>query len=175
MRKTKTALVLMMYLLSGCATTDIKNENKVELNGGAITITYSKDGEFRSLESRAIAKVTSSLPSARDEAATVATLKARRQIIEFFKTDIESEQLLKTLTSSNQKSEDLGKQLNESSVKADVSYTLRETLRQKSSGIIQGSYVISEKYDPSSNLVTVTVGVGKSERSALANLRSYLQ
>lgn len=175
MQKLTLALILGVGLLSGCATVDIKKESKIELNGGAITISYSKDGEFLALESRAIAKVTSTLPSARDEAATVATLKARRQIVEFLKTDIESEQFLKTLTSSNQKSDDSDGLAKQTSVKADIGYTIRETLRQKSSGVIQGSYVISEKYDPSTGVVIVTVGLGKPEKNALVQLRNYLQ
>ena len=175
MRNATLIIVLGVHLMSGCATVDLKKESRIELNGGAITISYSKDGEFLSLESRAIAKVTSSLPNARDEAATIATLRARRQIVEFLKTDIESEQFLKTVTNSDQKSDESDGLAKAKSVRADISYTLRESLRQRSSGVIQGSYVISEKYDPSANVITVKVGVGKPEKNALAQLRNYLQ
>jgi len=175
MRPKLLVFLVIAIALQGCTTVDKDKERRVELNGGAITISYGKNGEFISLESKAIARVTSSLPGARDEAATVATLRARRQIVEFLKSDLDSEQQIKTQSNSAQKSNESQAGINSRSIDADISYSVRETLRQRSAGVIQGSFIVSERFDQMSNTVIVVVAIGKAERSTLVDLRNYFQ
>jgi hypothetical protein len=172
----KAGLVFgLVMVLAGCSTTHTPRSERAEFRGGAISISYSKDGEFQSLRSKATAKVTSNLPSALDEAITVATLRARRQIVEFLKIEIESDQFIKVLTNSSQKSDQANSVRDLSTVRSDIGYSVREDLRQKSKGFVQGSYIVSEEFDPENKLVSVTVGFGTAERGALTALKNYVK
>ena len=76
------ALIAGILTLTACQSSSPLSQEEKNLQTllGGITVTYKKSGEFDSLSSVATAPVVSDLPSAKDEAATVATLRARRQI-----------------------------------------------------------------------------------------------
>jgi len=104
MKKLLTISLIILFL-SACSTTK-KNSAEVssEFLGGSIKVTYSKSGEFESLSSIASVKVTSELPSAKEEAVSIATVRARRQISEFFNTEVNSERFVTTVTKTLQDS-----------------------------------------------------------------------
>ena len=101
----KYLLTVLLVLVVACSTAkkeSVDSQNKVTstFQGGGIKISYTKDGEFDYLTSTASAPVTSELLSARDEAITVATVKARRQISEFINTEVQSERFIQTISKS---------------------------------------------------------------------------
>jgi hypothetical protein len=141
--------------------------------GGEIKVVYNKSGEFESLISTATAKVMSELPSAKDEAVTVATVKARRQISEFLKTEVDSERFVSTITKSIQESDAVGGS-NMSSVNAKIATEVKETIKQKSESLLKGTYVESESHDAKSNSVVVTIRTGSKEVGVVGTIKKLM-
>lgn len=162
-------------LLSACASVKDKSDAKVvsEFLGGDIKVTYSKSGEFESLASSASVKVISDLSSAKEEAVSVATVRARRQISEFLKTEVESERFVTTVTKSLQES-DAVSGVSASTVNSKIAMDMKETIRQKSESLLKGTFVESEKFDTSSKVVTVTVKTGVKETGVANTVRKLM-
>lgn len=156
----KIALVSAVVLLSACSTftskVDGPNSVTAEFIGGDLKVTFTKDGQFESLQSAGTARVTSTLPSATEDAFIVATLRAKQQIVEFMKEEVEGDRFTNTLTKSLQDGNDInGQVMNEINTK--IARDVQENIRSKSKAILQGVYVDSKKFDNSTNTVRVTV------------------
>lgn len=167
---------LCVAFLTACQTplSEPKGEQSLQTLLGGITVTYKKSGEFDSLSSVATAPVVSDLPSAKDEAVTVATLRARRQISEFLNTDISSEKFTETVTTSlQQSSEIVGTQ--DKTVTTKIATQLRESIKQKSNVILRGSVVESQIYDPQKKTVTVTVSTGTKATTTSRQLETLMK
>ena len=170
----KYLLILFIALSVGCSTTkkDVESANKISSTflGGSIKVSYTKDGQFDFLTSTANAPVTSQLPSARDEAVTVATIKARRQISEFISTEVQSERFISSVSNSLQNSEVDSKNTN-SSNNSKIAYEVRENIKQKSNAILQGTFVENEQLDTNSGLIVVTVRAGRKESDLAKSIK----
>ena len=148
--------------LSGCSTLTGKTDDKVkpitsEFLGGNIKVSYTSNGEFESMASSHTIRLTSALPYAQDEAYQVATLKARKQIAEFMKLDLETEKFTKTVFDNLQESVNEDNKESSSSVNAKIVGELKTSIKQKSSAILKGTYVESKAFDSGSNSITVVV------------------
>jgi len=125
--------------------------------GGSIKVAYDKStGEVLSIESMATARLVSSLPNAVDESFTVATMRARKQILEFMKTEIESEKFTESVFDTLQKSEVDNRVKNET-VNHNIAQAVKQSIKQKSAGILKGTYVSEKMFDDSTKMVRVTV------------------
>jgi hypothetical protein len=157
----KLALALLTtFLVTGCSTFG-KKEDKVvtsEFSKGDIKISYTLGGDIDSITSTSSARVSSTLPGAVDEAVSVATMRARRQLSEFIKSEIETDRFVNTVTDSLQNSEAFGGESGTSkSVKSKIVYDVKESMKQKSSAILRGTYVDSKSYDSDTKTVLVTI------------------
>lgn len=133
-------ILFSTFLVLGCQSVDkVSTETEsVKTTLGGLEIHYSSNGQFEHLTSTATAPVTSSLPNARDEAATVATLRARRQISEFLNTNIQSESFTEIVTTSLQQSNQVANTENKD-VTIKIVTNLRESIRQNSESILKGT------------------------------------
>jgi outer membrane protein assembly factor BamE (lipoprotein component of BamABCDE complex) len=157
--------VMVAAALSGCST--IKNmtgqsEEKPkavvsEFLGGNIKVTYKSDGEFESMTSSHSIKLTGGLPYSQDEAYQVAILKARKQMVEFMKVDLESEKFTKTVFNNLQQSTSEDRKETANTVNAKIAGELQSSIKQKSSAMLKGTYVEGKSYDASTNSITVVV------------------
>jgi len=158
----KLFIISSVVMLSACSSVPLqKTEDaptiKTEFLGGSIKVSYDKStGEVKLLESMATAKLVSTLPNAVDESFIVATLRARKQIVEFMKTEIESEKFSEAIFDTLQKSEVANKDKS-SEVNHNISQAVRQSIRQKSNGILKGTYVSEKVYDDSTKTVRVVV------------------
>ena len=132
---------------------------KTEFLGGGITVTYDESGNFKSMTSTSTSKVTSKLPSAVDEAFKIATLKARRQIAEFIETEIKSDRFTSSVSDSLQEPDTFDAD-NKSDNLNTIALKVRENITQKSSQILKGTFVKSEKHDTKKKQVIVVVVTG---------------
>jgi hypothetical protein len=162
--------LLFLYSLVGCSSTKSITSVSSEFIGGDLKITYDKNGEFESISSKATAQVSNTLPNAKDQAVTIATLKARRQISEFLKVDIQSERFLVTISKSLQET-NMTNQMGDNKEGAKIAYNLRESIRQRSSSILQGTYLQSESFNSDTNLVTVVISAGKKESKLVKDVK----
>ena len=142
---------------------------KTEFLGGGITVTYDESGNFKSMTSTSTSKVTSKLPSAVDEAFKIATLKARRQIAEFIETEIKSDRFTSSVSDSLQESDTLNTDnLN------TIALKVRENITQKSSQILKGTFVKSEKHDTKKKQVIVVVVTGVDSLGTANKLKKLM-
>jgi hypothetical protein len=157
--------VLVAATLTGCSTiksvtgqTEEKPKPVVsEFLGGNIKVTYKSNGEFESMTSSHTIKLTGELPYSQDEAYQVATMKARKQIVEFMKVDLESEKFTKTVFNNLQESASEDKKETSNTVTAKIAAELQSSIKQKSSAILKGTYVEDKSFDAPSNSITVVV------------------
>jgi hypothetical protein len=172
-KKIITALILATFI-AGCASTNKENKPiSSSFIGGDLKVTYDKNGEFESISSTATAKVNSTLPNARDEAVTLATVKARRQIAEFIKTEVKSQRFIETISNSVQESnvENAAPDTKENN---RIAYTIRDTITQNSNAILQGSILEKESFDENLNTIIVTVRVSKKDGVVLQGLKKAM-
>ena len=173
----KFALVSTVVLLSACSTLTSKVDGPdsvvAEFMGGDIKVTFNKDGQFESIQSAGTARVTSTLPSATEDAFIVASLRAKQQIAEFMKEEVEGDRFTNTLTDNIQNGSDInGQIINE--VNSKIAKQGQENIKSKSKAILQGVYVESKKFDNSSNTVRVTVKSGTNDIAVAKQIRSMM-
>lgn len=159
----KFVAVLAIALLAGCSSMGNRQKDQPKVNadfmGGSIRMTYTMTGEFESLTSSGVAKVTSTLPSAVDEAYLVATLQARKQIVEFMKVEVENSNFIRAVAESLQE----GVNINgspDNKVTSKIASELQDNIRQQSKAILTGTYVADKSYDPGSRTVKVLIKTG---------------
>jgi hypothetical protein len=158
----KIVIVSAAVLLTACTSVPLtktvdETPIKTEFMGGSIKVVYKKStGEVELIESMATAKLISNLPNAVDESFIVATMRARKQIVEFMKTEIESEKFTDAVFDTLQKSDVENKSKNES-YNHNIAQSVKQSIKQKSAGILKGTYVSEKVYDQSTKTVRVTV------------------
>lgn len=161
----KFVIVALAVMLSACSTfTAKKDEPTVNTNfmGGSIKITYKINGELDTLTSSGTAKVTSTLPSAVEEAYLVATLQARKQIVEFMKVEVENSNFIKAVAESLQE----GVNVNgtpDNKVTSKIATELQDNIRQQSKAILTGTFVSDKSYDPATRTVKVVIKTGPED------------
>jgi hypothetical protein len=176
----KFVVVSAVVLLSACSSLNMSN-NRVdgpdsvtaEFMGGDIRVTFNKDGQFESIHSSGVARVTSTLPSATEDAFVVATLRAKQQIAEFMKDEIEGDRFANTLTDNLQKGSDVNGQI-DNEVNTNIAKQVQENIKSKSKAILQGVYVESKKFNNSTNTVRVVVKSGMSDIAVAKQIRSMM-
>jgi hypothetical protein len=173
MKKLLTISLIFLFI-SACSTTKKDSaEVSSEFLGGNIKVTYSKSGKFESLSSVASVKVTSELPSAKEEAVSIATVRARRQISEFLNTEVNSERFVTTVTKTLQDSATATGE-NTTTLNSKIANEVKETIRQKSAVLLKGTVVESEVYDPNTKTITVVVKTGVKESGISNTVRKLM-
>lgn len=156
----KIVAVSAIVLLSACSTMDkrVEKEDSVtaEFMGGEIKITYNKDGQFESISSSGSARMTGTLPSSQEEAFIVAKLRAEQKMVEFMKTELESERFVKVLSDNLQNGQSFNGQPN-NEVNAKIASNVKEDIKTRSKGILKGVRISSKKFETSNSIVLVTV------------------
>jgi hypothetical protein len=166
--------LISVTILSGCSSTPKKDGSvSSEFLGGNLKITYTKSGEFESLSSISSVKVTSDLPSAKEEAVSIATVRARRQIAEFLNTEVNSERFVSTVTKTLQDSE-TASGTNSMTLNSKIANEVKETIRQRSNALLKGTFVESEVYDSNSKTITVVVKTGVKESGISNTVRKLM-
>ena len=174
----KIAVVSTVVLLSACSTVpDKKVEGPdsvtAEFMGGDLKVTFNKDGQFETIQSAGTARVTSALPSATEEAFQIASLRAKQQIVEFMKNELEGDKFANRASDSIQQSLSMNGQAN-AEVNSKIAYQVQENIKSKSKAILQGVYVESKKFDTSTNTVRVVVRSGSKDIAVAKQIRSMM-
>jgi hypothetical protein len=173
----KVLLVSLVALMTGCST--VKKEDlfgdsvKVPFMSGEVILTISKKGQFESLTASGVARVTSSLPSAREEAFIIANLRAKQKIVEFMETEMDGEKFVKNTTTSIQKSRSFGSP-SVNDIDSTIAYEVQENISSKARSILRGVHVESTEFNPNANTLKVTVRTGVLEIGAASQVRSLM-
>ncbi len=173
--KTLATISIFAMLLVGCSSTPDKalERNQSEFMGGGITLVYTNRGVLEGISSTATAPVIGDLPSSMDQAVTVATLKARRQIAEFIEVEVTSDRFMSTISADLQSSDTFNDSQNQQ-VTINIVNELRDNIRQRSQQILRGTIVEKEDYNSMSRTVSVTVVAGEKQSKAAKTMRSMM-
>lgn len=174
----KIAIVSTIVLLSACSTMDDKRVEgpesvTAEFMGGDIKVTFNKDGQFEIMQAAGTARVTSTLPSAQEEAFIIANMRAKQKIVEFMKNELEGDKFANTASDSLQEGKSNNGQAN-NEVNSKIAYQVQENIKSKSKAILQGVYVESKKFDSSTNTVRVVVRTGAKDINVAKQVRSLM-
>jgi hypothetical protein len=141
--------------------------------GGDIKVTFNKDGQFESLQSAGTARVTSTLPSAQEEAFIVANMRAKQKIAEFMKNELDGEKFVSKASESLQEGQSIGGQPN-NEINSKIAHQVQENIKSKSKAILQGVYVESKTFDTSTNTMRVVVKTGTKDIAAAKQVRALM-
>ena len=174
----KLVLVSAVVMLSACSTIGDKRVEgpesvTAEFLGGEVKVTFTKDGQFESLQANGAARVTSNLPTAIEEAFILANLRAKQKVVEFMKNEVEGNKLANTVFDSLQKGSSVNG-LPNAEVNSKISYEVQENIKSKSKAILQGVSVESKKFDTATNTVLVTVRTSSKEIDAARKVRALM-
>lgn len=173
--KTFTMMSICAMLLAGCSSTPDVNPQSTQSDfmGGGITLVYTNRGVLEGISSTATAPVIGNLPSSMDQAVTVATLKARRQIAEFIQVEVTSDRFMSTVSADLQQSDSFNDNQNQQVV-MNIANELRDNIRQRSQQILRGTVVEKEDYNSMSRTVSVTVVAGEKQSKSAQTARSMM-
>ena len=174
----KFVIALFAVALSACSTFPekrVEDERSItaEFMGGDIVVTYTKDGKFESITSAGTARMTSTLPSATEEAFIIAQLRARKNLAEFMRTDLESDKFVRTVYNSLQDGDTTDNStLNR--VNSKIASEVQENIKQRTAAILQGTFIDSKKFDNATRTVRVVVKTGTKDVAAAKSLKSLM-
>lgn len=174
----KIAIVSTIVLLSACSTVPQKKVEGPEsitadFMGGDVKVTFNKDGEFEIMQAAGTARVSSKLPSAREEAFIIANMRAKQKIVEFMKNELEGNKFANTATESLQQGQSFTGQEN-TEVNSKIAYQVQENIKSKSKAILQGVYVESKSFDTEENIVRVVVRTSAKDINVAKQIRSMM-
>jgi hypothetical protein len=131
-------------------------------------------GELDSIVSSNSVRLTSTLPYAQDEAYTLATLRAKKQIVQFMREELETEKFANTIFKSLQDAEAEDGKETSKTVKSEIVGELQSSIKQKSSAILQGVFVDEKSYDAKTNTITVVVKTSTKSVDTAKALRKLM-
>lgn len=174
----KIAIVSAIVLLSACSTVPQKKVEGPEsitadFMGGDVKVTFNKDGEFEIMQAAGTARVSSKLPSAREEAFIIANMRAKQKIVEFMKNELEGNKFANTATESLQQGQSFTGREN-TEVNSKIAYQVQENIKSKSKAILQGVYVESKSFDTEENIVRVVVRTSAKDINVAKQIRSMM-
>jgi hypothetical protein len=171
------SVLFLAASLAACSSIKPKPETtetvQVPFMDGEVVVTFTKDGQFESMTSSASTRLTSNLPTSREEAAIVANLRAKQRIVEFLETEVEGERFVTTATKSLQQSQSFGGP-ESAELNAEIAQNVQQEIRQKSKAILRGVHTQSVVFDEKSRFVKVTVRTGAKEIATAKQVRAMM-
>lgn len=205
--KILTILIISVACITGCASTksnvdgyDGKPLKTAETEFleeyGPLKLTYNEKGAWVSIDTSATAPITFDAAEGREVAFKIATMRAKRNLVEFMANDVKSTKSLKSISNSYVKSvaeqnSSTGKDYIDTDDEADsgatqsakelrqkantIASTLRENISDDAQAILKGVYVSGRKVSRDGKHVSVTVSVNSKSISLAHSLRLRMQ
>lgn len=220
MKKSALAMALVAVFTVGCATkgsppTPVKVENKLELKpdikkaeaeflemSGTLQLQFSDDGDWVVIKSSGTAPINFNHPQGREDAFMLATMRAKRTLIEFLTNDVKSGKVAENVTKTamrdmvtNKNTEDRrrdSKKETDSLFGSDndttggmyseedrqraskIAQSVTETISDNSQFILKGAYVANRVVDRETNMVSVTLLVSKKSMNVSSQIRTQM-
>jgi len=160
--------------------------------GGKVALEFGDDGHWLSISSVASAPVSGSSQASVEQATTVATLKARRNLAEFMGGELQSSRSLRIISRGVQRAQSGGGSQQVSEVSSDedidgraeatvetshekIAQTVRETVTQRSAAILKGVMTTRESHDRESGIVTVEIMASQRSIDAARSIRQEME
>lgn len=175
--KNFLTVVAFALALSACSTTKLTDTEPISKDAvkytqefGKVEVTFTDKGDWESLKSSATAAVPLDDPAALEQAMNLATMRAKRNIVEFMKVDLQSSQMTEGITNSIAK--DVTADDNKSRERAgNLATKIQEKIAVQADGILKGVYVSDRKVSSDVKTVVVTVSVDKRSMKAAQQFR----
>lgn len=158
-------LAAIVATMAGCSTAPIIDQPTEATDAGVkytqefghVEVTFTTKG-WESLTSTGTSAVPVNDNLAFEQAMNVATMRAKRNIIEFIQTDLQSSKATEAFTNAMAKDThgDLTKTKERS---GDIATSIQEKIAVEAKGIVRGSYVIERKVSDDGTMAVVTIKV----------------
>lgn len=164
--------------MTGCMTQPV-NESveateaavKYTQEFGRVEVTFTSKGEWENLTSTGTSAIPLNDNLAFEQAMNVATMRAKRNIVEFIQTDLKSSKTTEAIT--NALAKDVRGELGKTKERAgSIATNIQEKIAVEANGIIKGSYVIERKVSSDGTMAVVTLQVDKQSMRAAKLMRS---
>lgn len=174
----KLLIVVSLLALTACSTTkltdnDVSNEAvKYTQDFGKVEVTYT-DNNWTEIKSTGTSAVPIHDDAGLEQAMNIATMRAKRNIVEFINTDLKSGKTVDTLTDSLAKEIADDDQKNKQKA-ASIATKVSEKIAVEANGILKGVYISERKVSSDGRTVAVTVKVDKRSMRTAQQLRASL-
>ena len=165
------AVAVIALILSACSSTkpagQVTQEGaKLAQNFGKVEVEFSMWGDWKAIKSTASANVPIEHDAGIEQAMNLATLRAKRNIVEFIQSDLKSKKTADAFTDA----------LIDQNVSKDratkLSQKITESIVEESSGILKGAYVDDRRITDDGKNVTVVIIVDKKSLESSSKLKS---
>jgi hypothetical protein len=164
--------------LSACSTTKLSDVEPVSNEGtkfvqdfGKVEVTFNDKGEWIQLKSSATSAVPIQEDLGLEQGMNVATMRAKRNIVEFIQSDLKSSKTTDTITKALAKN--VSEDDNASKQRAaNLATEITEKISVDANGILKGVYVVERKVSSDKRSVVVVVQVDKRSMRAAQQLRA---
>lgn len=184
---------------------DIKAQEVAFLEeNGTVSLEFDENGaDWISIESTGTSPITFNHANSREEAMTVAAMKARANLVEFLNNTIKTEKFVenvsKTILNDNltndtntvtqpytetdlfgdetteMKPTDLVNNVEARTRSTKVAQQVKQNVHESTNGILKGAMIINRSVDPSINMVSVKVRVSKKSIVAAHKIRAQME
>jgi actin-related protein len=173
----KLILAVTVLALSACSTSKLANTDMTEegtkfaQDFGKVEVTFDDKGNWVSLKSSGTSFVPIAHDAGVEQAMNVAAMRAKRNIVEFIQTDLQSKKTTDTITKA------LAKDVSEDDVAskqraANIATEIQEKITVESNGIVKGVYVVDRKVAGDGKNVVVIVQVDKRSMKAAKQIKT---
>ena len=171
---------------------------------GTIGLEFDENnGEWISVESTGTSPITFNHANSREEAMTVAAMRARANLVEFLNNTIKTEKFVENVSktilndSLTNGTNTVTAPLSETDIFGDevttlgtqdhvnnieqrnrstkVAQQVKQTLHESTNGILKGAMIINRSVDPSVNMVAVKVRVSKKSINVAHKIRAQME
>lgn len=173
----KLLIVALAVMATACSTTKLAEDTSPEAikytqDFGKVEVTYTEN-TWTEIKSTGTAAVPISDDAGLEQAMNIATMRAKRNIVEFMNTDLKSGKTVDTITDS------LAKEVSEDDNKtkqkaATIATKVSEKIAVDANGILKGVYIADRKVSSDGKVVVVVMKVDKRSMNAAKQLRAAM-
>jgi hypothetical protein len=164
--------------LSACSTTKTVDLNDTSKDAvkytqefGKVEITFNDKGEWETLKSTGTSAIPLTDNAALEQAMNVATMRAKRNIVEFIQTDLNSSKSHEAIT--NALAKDVSADESKTRERAgNIATKIQEKIAVEANGIVKGVYITDRKISGDKSMAVVTVEVSKKSMRAAQQVRN---
>lgn len=178
--KNFLTVAVLALTLSACSTTKLTDVDPVSNDAvkftqdfGKVEVTFNDKGDWETLKSSATSSVPIDVDAGLEQAMNVATMRAKRNIVEFINTDLKSSKTTEAITNSLAKNVSSGDEKSQERA-ANIATQITEKISVQADGLLKGVYVVERKISSDKRTVVVTVQVDKRSMRAAQQLRMAL-
>lgn len=168
----------MAAVLSACSSmksVDLdpvsKDAIKYTQEFGKVEVTFNDKGDWESIKSTGTSAIPLNDNAALEQAMNVATMRAKRNIVEFTQTDLQSSKSHEAIT--NALAKDVSSDDNKSRERAgNIATKIQEKISVQADGLLKGVYITDRKISGDKSMAVVTVQVDKRSMRAAQQVRA---